>query len=146
MQNAFSGPLVLRGRLGALDAGAIAAAHLEPIFREKPALHRYPARGRDASTIWRCTSRSVTGEMQPGCGPTPRTPTRCNISALPGLGDMKVTSLGSVFAKRLKVKAAEGPLPGHPTLGDVRSAQALAGCQAAKREHKAAMAKARPPR
>jgi len=41
---AFLGPLRLRERLGTLDAGAIATADLEPLFREKPAIHRFPAK------------------------------------------------------------------------------------------------------
>ena len=41
---AFLGPLRLRERLGTLDAGVIAAADLEPLFREKPAIHRFPAK------------------------------------------------------------------------------------------------------
>src|SRR5713226_211273 len=42
---AFAGPLKLKQRLGALDAGAIAEsdpARLEEVFREKPAIHRFP--------------------------------------------------------------------------------------------------------
>ena len=42
VQKAFSGPLALQERLGTLDAGALAAADLEPVFREKPAIHRFP--------------------------------------------------------------------------------------------------------
>src|SRR5271167_3592531 len=42
VQKAFAGPLVLRERLGSLDASALAAADLEPLFREKPAIHRFP--------------------------------------------------------------------------------------------------------
>src|SRR4051794_12752897 len=42
VQKAFMGPYVLRERLGSLDAAAIADADLEPLFRERPALHRYP--------------------------------------------------------------------------------------------------------
>src|SRR3954463_5235609 len=42
VQKAFSGPLVLQERLGTIDPGALAAADLEPVFREKPAIHRYP--------------------------------------------------------------------------------------------------------
>src|SRR5258707_13074952 len=42
VQKAFSGPLVLKERLGAIDAATLASADLEPVFREKPALHRYP--------------------------------------------------------------------------------------------------------
>ena len=37
------GPLVIRERLGTLDAAALADADLEPIFRERPAIHRFPA-------------------------------------------------------------------------------------------------------
>ena len=48
MEWAFGAPLLLKQRLGAehLDASAIAAmdpAALEAVFRDKPALHRYPA-------------------------------------------------------------------------------------------------------
>ncbi len=140
VQKAFSGPLVLRERLGTLAPGAIAAADLEPIFREKPALHRYPGAmakrvhdlavhiqdryDGDAARVW--TDAKDTDQL------------RSNLSELPGFGDMKVTSLGSVLAKRFKVKAAKGLLPDHATLGDVDSAQALADYQAAKRAHKAA--------
>jgi uncharacterized HhH-GPD family protein len=42
VQKAFSGPLALRERLGSLDAEKLAAADLEPLFREKPAIHRFP--------------------------------------------------------------------------------------------------------
>jgi hypothetical protein len=49
---------------------------------------------------------------------------------------MKVKALGAVLAERFGVRAAEALVPGHPTLGDVDSAQALADYQAAKRAHK----------
>jgi hypothetical protein len=62
---------------------------------------------------------------------------RRRISALPGFGEMKVKSLGAVLAKRFGIPAAEELVPGHPTLGDVDSPQALADYQAAKRAHKA---------
>jgi hypothetical protein len=42
VQQAFVGPLTLRQRLGAFDAATLAKADLEPVFREKPAIHRYP--------------------------------------------------------------------------------------------------------
>src|SRR5947208_6218541 len=43
VQKAFSGPLALRERLGSLDASALAQADLEPVFRARPAIHRFPA-------------------------------------------------------------------------------------------------------
>jgi uncharacterized HhH-GPD family protein len=42
VQKAFTGPLALQERLGSLDADTLAAADLEPIFRERPAIHRFP--------------------------------------------------------------------------------------------------------
>src|SRR3981081_4318952 len=45
MEKAFSGPFELRKRIGHLDANRIAAmdpAELDRVFRERPALHRFP--------------------------------------------------------------------------------------------------------
>ena len=42
VQKAFSGPLVLRERLGSIDAATVADADLDAIFRERPAIHRFP--------------------------------------------------------------------------------------------------------
>ena len=145
VQKAFAGPLVLRERLGSIDAATLAAADLEPVFREKPALHRYPgAMARrvhdlavhllerydgDAARVW---SEAADADAL-----------RANLAALPGFGEMKVKALGAVLAKRFGVKAAEDLVPSHPTLGDVDSPQALDDYQAAKRAHKAEWSKAR---
>src|SRR5947208_12881476 len=46
LQKAFSGPYELKKRIGTLDPKRIAAmdpAELETAFRERPALHRFPA-------------------------------------------------------------------------------------------------------
>ena len=45
VQKAFSGPAELKRRLGHLDAARIAAmdpAELDAVFRDRPALHRFP--------------------------------------------------------------------------------------------------------
>jgi uncharacterized HhH-GPD family protein len=145
VQKAFSGPLDLRERLGALDAATLASADLEPVFRAKPAIHRYPGAmaGRvhdlavhlrdrydgDAARVWTDVADSDA--------------LRANLEALPGFGEMKVKALGAVLAKRFGVEAAHDLVPRHPTLGDVDSPQALADYQAAKRAHKAEWSKAR---
>jgi uncharacterized HhH-GPD family protein len=139
VQKAFSGPLVLRERLGAFDAATLAAAELEPVFRTPPAVHRYPrsmakrvhdlavhVRDRydgDAARVW--SEAHDSDEL------------RANLAALPGFGEMKIKALGSVLAKHFGVEVARDLVPWHPTLGDVDSAQALADYQAAKRVHKA---------
>ena len=138
VQKAFAGPLVIKERVGALDAGTLADADLEPVFRAKPAIHRYPGSmakrvhdlavhvhetyDGDAARVW--TDAEDAEAL------------RANLAALPGFGEMKVKSLGAVLAKHFGVEAARELVPAHPTLGDVDSAEALADYQAAKRVHK----------
>jgi uncharacterized HhH-GPD family protein len=144
VQKAFAGPLDLRERLGSIDAATLAEADLEPVFRQRPAIHRFPGSmakrvhdlavyvrdtyDGDAARVW--TDAADAGEL------------RANLGALPGFGEMKIKALGSVLAKRFGVEAAQELVPWHPTLGDVDSPPALADYQAAKREHKAEWQKA----
>ena len=138
---AFTGPLKIKQRVGTLDAHTLATTDLEPVFREKPAVHRFPGSmakrvqelaavveeeyGGDAARVW---TEAVDG-----------TDLRRRISSLPGFGEMKIKALGAVLAKRFGVEAAQELVPSHPTLGDVDSAQALEDYQAKKRAHKAEM-------
>jgi uncharacterized HhH-GPD family protein len=143
VQKAFAGPLVLRERLGTLDPSALADADLEPLFREKPAIHRFPGSmaqrvhelavhvrdeyDGDAARVW--TDASDARSLHD------------NLATLPGFGEMKVKSLSAVLAKRYGVGTATELTPAHPTLGDVDSPQALLDYQAAKRIHKAEWSK-----
>jgi uncharacterized HhH-GPD family protein len=139
VQQAFLGPLRLQERLGTLDPAAVAEADLEPIFREKPAIHRFPgSMARRVRELAATVAEEYDGDAsrlwtEAADGPD----LRRRIAALPGFGEMKVKALGSVLAKRFGVPAAQELVPGHPTLGDVDSAQALADYQAAKKAHKA---------
>jgi len=146
VMKAFMGPLVLRERLGSLEPAAVAAADLEPIFRQIPAIHRFPAvmaeRVRelaafivekydgDAARVW--TDATTSEEL------------RANIAELPGFGEMKIKSLGAVLAKRFGVELAEPLVPWHPTLGDVDTREALSDYQASKKIHKAEWSRAQP--
>jgi len=139
VQKAFMGPLVIKERLGSLDPGALAAANLEPVFREKPAVHRFP--GSMASRVQELAAQvrdryggraeRVWTEAADGAQ------LRVNLAELPGFGEMKVKALGSVLAKRFGVAVAAELVPSHPTLGDVDSPEALVDYQTAKRAHKA---------
>ena len=140
VQKAFVGPLVIRERVGSLDAAALADADLGAVFAQKPAVHRFPgsmaARVSELAAVIRDEYAGDAARVWSEAVDTDDL--RARLSALPGFGDMKVKSLGSVLAKRFGVKAAEGLVPSHPTLGDVDSAQALTDYQAAKKLHKAA--------
>lgn len=138
---AFAGPLKIKQRLGTLDPERLARTDLEPIFREKPAVHRFPGSmaqrvhdlaqhvvdeyGGDASKLWR--QAKDADEL------------KRRLEALPGFGDLKVKTAAAVLAKRYGVKAAEPLVPSHPTLGDVDSIEALHRYQEAKRAHKASL-------
>jgi uncharacterized HhH-GPD family protein len=108
MEWAFRGPSTLRDRLGRLDAAAIAAMpvdDLEAVFKEKPALHRYPGSmakrthalcehvvaeyDGDAGKIW-------TGTDDPQV-------LFARIRALPGYGDEKARIFLAILGKRLGV-------------------------------------------
>jgi uncharacterized HhH-GPD family protein len=144
VQKAFSGPLVLKQRLGSLDAETLAAAELEPVFRERPAIHRFPGSmaGRVHDLAAHIRDR-YDGDAARVWTEAPDADTlRANLAALPGFGEMKIKALGAVLAKRFGVSAAQELVPWHPTLGDVDSAQALADYQAAKRAHKAEWSRA----
>jgi uncharacterized HhH-GPD family protein len=145
VQKAFHGPLALKERLGSLDADTLAEADLEPVFREKPAIHRFPGsmaqRVHELAVFVRDNYDGRAERIWTGAVDSDEL--RANIAGLPGFGEMKVKALGAVLAKRFGVKAAEGLVPWHPTLGDVDSAQALADYQAAKKLHKAEWSKAK---
>jgi uncharacterized HhH-GPD family protein len=144
LQKAFSGPYELRRRLGTLDAVAIAAmdtTKLEDVFRERPALHRFPANmarrtqalcealvrdyGGDAGAVWRDVSDGEELERR--------------LLGLPGIGEMKARTMIGILAKRFGVRPPgwEAFAPQHMSLADVDSPEKLAEYQAGKRAHKA---------
>lgn len=144
LQKAFSGPLELRRRIGTLDAVTIARTApdvLESAFKERPALHRFPANmarrtqdlcvalardyGGDASRIWSDASDAADLKRR--------------LLALPGIGPMKAETLFAILVKRFGLRPTgwEAEMPDHPTLGDVESADDVAAYQAVKRKRKA---------
>lgn len=146
VQKAFSGPAELKRRLGYLDAARIAAmdpGDLDTVFRERPALHRFPGSmatkvqalcaaiasdyGADAERVW--TEATDGRDLEK------------RLLGLPGIGEMKAKSLIAVLGRRFDVRPPgyDDVAPNWPTLGDVDSAEALAAYQAGKRAHKAAM-------
>ncbi len=146
VQKAFTGPAALRQRLGHLDAARIAsmdADALGAVFRERPAIHRFPGAmsgkiqqlcaaiaqqyGNDASRVWKDATDGPDLERR--------------LLGLPGIGEMKARSLIAVLGKRFGVSppGMDAVMPAYPTLGDVDSPAALEAYQAAKRAHKAEM-------
>ena len=143
MEKAFSGPYELQKRIGHLDAGKIAAmdpTELDRVFRERPALHRFPGSmarrvqemcaavskrfGGDAGNVWR---NAATGKEL-----------AANIKSLPGFGELKVKITVAVLAKKFGVTP-----PGWETeaetwhsVADVDSAESMAEARVVKRQMK----------
>jgi len=137
---AFSGPLKIKQRVGTLEPHTLATTDLDPVFREKPAVHRFPGsmakRVQDLATVveeeYGGHAERVWTEAADGAD------LRKRISALPGFGEMKIKALGAVLAKRFDVEVAQDLVPNHPTLGDVDSPEALEAYQEKKRAYKSA--------
>ena len=147
MEKAFSGPYELKKRLDGLDAQTIATMdpdRLDKVFRERPALHRFPGNmarrvqamtqavvkdyGGDAGSVWR--------EARDGDDLAKR------ISKLPGFGEMKTKIMVSVLAKKFGVKPPgwEKHAASWHSVADVDSPETMAQARAVKREMKAAKA------
>jgi uncharacterized HhH-GPD family protein len=144
MEKAFAGPHELKRRLGHLDVRKIAAMDpdkLDAVFRERPALHRFPGSmaqrvqalcqaivkeyGGDAAAVWR--------EARDGADLAVR------IKKLPGFGDMKVKILVAVLAKKfgVKPKGWEKHAANWHTVADVDSEESMVQARAVKRDMKA---------
>ena len=144
MEKAFSGPYVLKQRLGHLDAKKIAAMDpetLDRVFRERPALHRFP--GSMAKRVQQMT-RTVADQYD---GNAARVWSEAktgaelakNIRALPGFGEMKVKITVAVLAKKFGVKPPgwEAEAADWHSVADVDSADSMAQARDVKRAMKA---------
>src|ERR1700737_3038777 len=144
IEKAFAGPYELKKRLGHLDVRKIASMdpdQLNAVFRERPALHRFPGSmagrvqalcqaivkdyGGDAGAVWR--------EVEDGDELAGR------IKKLPGFGDMKAKILVAVLAKKFGVKPRgwEKHAASWHTVADVDSVESMAVAREVKREMKA---------
>jgi uncharacterized HhH-GPD family protein len=150
VQKAFSGPLALRRRLGTLDAATIAATdpgELEAVFRERPAIHRFPGNmARRVQELCAAIAEDYDGRaervwLEAESGEE----LKRRLLELPGIGPMKAASLLAILGKRFGVRPPgwEDVAPTHPTLGDVDSYEALEAYQEKKRAYKASLKAAR---
>ena len=145
VEKAFVGPYVLQERLGAdLDAAAISGMDpeaLEAVFKETPAIHRFPASmakrvqglcayvaeewAGDAATPW-SKAESAVDLLR-------------NLKRLPGFGDYKAKVALTVLAQRLAVRPPgwEAAVADFPTVGDIDGPGQLEDFKARKKAWKA---------
>jgi uncharacterized HhH-GPD family protein len=155
MEWAFGAPLLLKRRLGAehLDPTAIAAtepAVLDAIFRDKPALHRYPGsmakRTHDLCTFIVDNYEGRTEAIWTGAATGDELLAR--VLALPGFGKDKARIFVALLGKRLGVQPPgwEQAAADWASIADVDRFERVAEIREKKRAAKAAQKAAAPPK
>jgi uncharacterized HhH-GPD family protein len=153
MEWAFGAPLLLKRRLGAdhLEAPAIAAmdpAALDAVFRDKPALHRYPGsmakRTHDLCTFIVDTYDGRTEAIWTDAASGDELLAR--VLALPGFGKDKARIFVALLGKRLGVQPPgwEAVAADWASIADVDSFERIAEIRDKKRAAKAAKKAATP--
>jgi uncharacterized HhH-GPD family protein len=148
VEKAFSGPAVLSDRLGGeLDANTIAAMdpqELEDVFREKPALHRFPA---NMAKRTQAVANFIVDEYDGDPtglwdGVDSGTELLGRIKKMPGFGDYKARVYAAVLAQQFGIKPDgwEDSLPEWPNISEVHSEADRADMKERKKAWKAAQA------
>jgi uncharacterized HhH-GPD family protein len=151
MESAFAGPAKILDRVGSIDPAEIARQEpesLKAVFRQTPAVHRYPGSmagrlqalaatvrdewGGDASAIW-------TQDSPDGATVLKR------LKALPGFGEQKAKIFLALLGKQYgytgqgwRDAAGDYGQPGHRSVADITSPESLTKVREFKREQKAA--------
>jgi uncharacterized HhH-GPD family protein len=151
MEWAFRGPSTLRDRLGRLDASAIAAMapeELEAVFKEKPALHRYPGSmaGR-TQELARFLVDRYGGRAEALWADAPDGGTLLGrLGELPGFGAQKSKIFLALLGKQLGVTpsgwreaaGAYGEEGSHRSVADITGPESLAEVRRFKQAQKQA--------
>jgi uncharacterized HhH-GPD family protein len=149
MSWAFRGPAALSDRLGGLDPGKIAAMSEDDVvgvFRDKPALHRFPgSMGKRTHALCRVVVDEYDGDaanLWRGVDDPKEVFSR--LKALPGFGDEKAKILLAVLGKRFELAPVGWEKVAKPfgdatprSAADVDSPEALRRVRAWKKEQKA---------
>jgi uncharacterized HhH-GPD family protein len=143
-EKAFSSPLVLRDRLGEdLDAAEIAAMdpeRLEALFKEKPALHRFPgAMAKRVQAVCEHVAEKYGGAVSALWEDVADADDLLKrLLAIPGFGEYKARIYVGVLAARFGVRPEgwEAVIPTWPSIADVESPADLAELKVRKKAWK----------
>jgi uncharacterized HhH-GPD family protein len=153
MEWAFGAPLLLKRRLGVdqLDAAAIAAMDptlLEAVFRDKPALHRYPASmAKRTHDLCRHLVDNYDGNPEAlWCDVSTGEELLARVQALPGFGKDKSRIFVGLLGKRLGVRPPgwEVVAADWASIADVDTFERVGEIRDQKRAAKAAKKQAAP--
>jgi uncharacterized HhH-GPD family protein len=153
MEWAFTAPALLKERLGGgpLDAGAIARMDpgaLEAVFRDKPALHRYPgSMAKRTQALCAYLVEHYEGRAEGVWdGVTSGDELLARVVALPGFGTAKARIFVGLLGKRLGVRPGgwEVVAADWPSIADVDTFERVLEIREKKRAMKAAAATSQP--
>lgn len=155
METAFAGPLKIRERVGSVDAATLASYDpdaLVEVFKETPAVHRYPGSmaGRVQSLCkaieqeWGGDAAAIWTKDDPD-GPT----VLKRLKALPGFGEQKAKIFLALLGKQYgftgarwrEAAGAYGEEGSFRSVADIVSPESLAKVREHKRAMKAAAKK-----
>lgn len=145
-EKAFHSPLVLQQRLDRdLDAADIAATDptdLETVFKEKPALHRFPgSMAKRVQKVCEHVAEKYDNSVEAiWAGVADADELMSRLLEIPGFGEYKARIYLGVLAQRFNVrpKGYEDHLPTWPSIVDVESLDDLADLKARKKAWKEA--------
>ncbi len=151
IEKAFSSPAELSRRLGApLDAAAIAAMSLEDLttlFRERPALHRYPgSMAKRVQDVCRVVADDYANKVENiWQGVQSGDDLVARLNALPGFGIQKSKIFAALLGKQLgvsphgwrKATTPYGDVDAFLSVADITSPESLEKVRANKRALKA---------
>ena len=145
-EKAVEGPYVLKERLGgsisAADLAGMPPEDLEAAFRERPALHRFPAAmAKRVQAVASYVVEELDGDpsnLWEHAGDATELSTR--IQKMPGFGEYKARIYMAVLARQFDVKPEgwEKHVPDWPNISEVRSDEDRAEMRARKKEWKEA--------
>jgi len=145
VEKAFAGPFVLRTRLGGqLDPATIAGMDpeaLNEVFRERPALHRFPGsmakRTQAVAGYVEDTYAGDVSRLWDSVGDASELLDR--ITRMPGFGDYKARVYAAVLARQFDIKPDgwEEHLPEWPNISEVHKPEDREAMKLRKKEWKA---------
>ena len=152
MESAFAGPEKIRTRTGSLEPGAIAAhdpAAFVEMFKERPAVHRFPgsmaarvqALAEAVQTEWGGDAEAIWTKGSPDGAEVLR-----RLKALPGFGDQKAKIFLALLGKQRGLEAPGwreaaghyGEDGSYLSVADIVDPESLAKVRASKQAAKAA--------
>ncbi|NUT71411.1 HhH-GPD-type base excision DNA repair protein [Pseudarthrobacter sp. C4D7] len=152
MESAFAGPEKIRTRLGSLEPGAVAAhdpAAFVEIFKERPAVHRFPgsmaarvqALAEAVQNDWDGDAAAIWTKGSPDGAEVLK-----RLKALPGFGEQKAKIFLALLGKQRGLAAAGwreaaghyGEEGAYLSVADIVDPESLAKVRASKQAAKAA--------